>query len=102
MTRGEVWWYEYPEDKPRPALILSHDQAIARHHSVIAAPATSTVRGWDTEVALDKDDGMPQPCVLVLDNTFAARKALLTKRITKLGPEKMDQVCRALNTAVGC
>lgn len=102
MKRGEVWWYERPDEKRRPALILTRDESIEHRHSVIAAPATSTVRGWDTEVALDKDDGMPQPCVLVLDNTFAARKALLTNRITKLGPEKMNRICRALNAAVNC
>ncbi len=102
MRRGEVWWYEHPDDKPRPALILTRDDVIERRHSVIAAPATSTVRDWDTEVPLDQDDGMPQPCVLVLDNTFSARKALLTKRITELGPERMDRVCRALARATDC
>ncbi len=45
---------------------------------------------------------MLQPCVLVLDNTFSARKAQLTERITTLGPPKMDEVCRALNRATGC
>lgn len=27
MRRGEVWWYEHPDDKPRPALILSRNEA---------------------------------------------------------------------------
>jgi mRNA-degrading endonuclease toxin of MazEF toxin-antitoxin module len=102
MRRGEVWWYEHPEDKPRPALILSRNESIDHRHSVIAAPTTSTIRGWDTEVALDEDDGMGQPCVAVLDNTFSARKALLTERITKLGPERMSEVCRALSAATDC
>lgn len=45
---------------------------------------------------------MREPCALTLDNTFAARKSLLTHRITELGPAKMDEVCRALAAAGGC
>ncbi len=33
---------------------------------------------------------------------IASRKALLTQRIAKLGPEKMDEVCQALRTATSC
>ena len=102
MTRGQVWWYERPDDKPRPVLILTRDESIDRQFDVIAAPTTSTVRGWDTEVPLDEDDGMPKPCVLSVGNTLLANKTFLTKRITELGLEKMDQVCRALNAAVSC
>lgn len=28
MRRGEVWWYEHPDFKPRPAVILSPEEAI--------------------------------------------------------------------------
>jgi hypothetical protein len=42
---------------------------------------------------------MPVECVLSVGNTLLAQKAFLTQRITKLGPEKMDQVCRALARA---
>lgn len=102
MRRGELWWYERPDEKPRPVLILTRDESIDRQLDVIAAPATSTVRGWDTEVQLDQDDGVPQPCVLSVGNTLSADKALLTKRITALGSEKMDRVCRALARATSC
>jgi hypothetical protein len=39
---------------------------------------------------------MHEPCALAVDNTFAPRKALLTRRIAMLGLEKMDEVCLAL------
>jgi mRNA-degrading endonuclease toxin of MazEF toxin-antitoxin module len=45
---------------------------------------------------------MPVECVLSVGNTSLAQKAYLTKRITNLGPEKMDQVCRALIRATSC
>jgi mRNA-degrading endonuclease toxin of MazEF toxin-antitoxin module len=43
-----------------------------------------------------------RPCALALDNTFPPSKALLTRRIAKLGPEKMAEVCRALRIATAC
>lgn len=102
MRRGEVWWHEPPDEKARPVLILTSDAHIDRQLDVIAAPATRTVRGWDTEVELGPQDGMPVECVLSVGNTLLTQKALLTQRITKLGPEKMDQVCQALARATSC
>lgn len=60
------------------------------------------MRDIPTHVPLDESDGMPHACALALDNTFSPRKALLTRRITKLGPERMDEVCRALTAATSC
>jgi len=51
---------------------------------------------------LDDADGMPQPCVLSLDNLQVIRRAFCTRRITMLGPERLDEVCRALHVAVDC
>jgi mRNA-degrading endonuclease toxin of MazEF toxin-antitoxin module len=45
---------------------------------------------------------MPQECVISLDNITPIVKALLIESITTLGPAKMQEVCRALNTAVDC
>lgn len=101
-ARGELWWYERPDAKRRPILILARQVASERLHDLIAVPATSTVRGIETEVRLDVEDGVRRPCALTLDNTFLARKALLTERITSLGAEKMAEVCRALNAATAC
>ncbi len=101
-ARGEVWWYERPEQKPRPVLVITRDEAIEKLHEVLVVPATSTVRGLASEVAVDRDDGMPAACALSLDNIFTARRALLTERITKLGPARMDEVCRALSSATSC
>ena len=71
-------------------------------NQVIGVPATIAVRGIPTEVPLDEDDGMPRPCVLSLDNATLVRRALLTERITRLGAEKMNEVCRALGHATAC
>jgi len=53
-------------------------------------------------VALDADDGLPQPCIVSLDNVQPLAAALLVERITRLGPARMGAVCRALAIATDC
>ena len=77
MRRGEVWWHEPPDEKPRPVLILTRDDVIAR----ALVPATS---------------------FLIAENTLSAEKIYLTERITELGAAKMDAACRALAIATSC
>jgi mRNA-degrading endonuclease toxin of MazEF toxin-antitoxin module len=95
--------YERPNRKPRPVLILLRDEAIERLNRVLVVPSTTEgARRIPTHVWLDEGDGMREPCALTLDETFAARRDSLTHRITKLGPEKMAEVCRALDAATAC
>lgn len=102
MVRGEVWWVERPDQKRRPYLVLARDEVVALLPRILAVPATTRARGIPTEVALDRDDGMPTGCVLTLDGTALMRKAYFIERITRLGPHKLDEVCRALKIATGC
>ncbi len=102
VARGEVWWYEEPECDARPHLILTRGAAIGVLNEVLAVPATRTIRGIPTEVGLDTDDGMPEACVLTLDNVTPIRRALCTERITTLGPDRMHEVCEALRRATSC
>jgi mRNA interferase MazF len=102
VSRGEVWWYEDPRAGRRPFLILTRDAAIPVLNQVLAVPATRTVRGIPTEVALGVEDGMPSECALSLDNVTVIRPALCTERITRLDPDKMREVCDALATATSC
>jgi mRNA interferase MazF len=101
VKRGEVWWYE-AEGGRRPYLVLTRTEAVAVLNQVLAVPATRTVRGIPTEVALDEDDGMPRSCVLTLDNVSLIRPSQCTDRITELGPERMAEVCTALHRATAC
>lgn len=45
---------------------------------------------------------MPRECVISLEDLRTVPKALLSEPITMLGVEKLNDVCRALNTAVDC
>ncbi len=102
VARGEVWWYQDPRAGRRPFLILTRDEAIPVLNQVLAVPATRTVRRIPTEVPLGESDGMPADCVLSLDNVSLVRVALCTDCITRLGPDRMQDVCQALGTATAC
>jgi mRNA interferase MazF len=83
-------------------LVLTRQAGVDAMAKVLAVPATSTVRGIPTEVALGPEDAMPKECVLALDNVAPVRKAHLTRRITTLGPVRMAEVCQALHDATDC
>lgn len=102
VNRGEVWWREHPEATRRPFLVLTRDSALSVLTSTLAVPATRTVRGIPTEVALDQSDGMPDACVLTLDNLTVVDISSLTRRITRLNDDRMAEVCHALQVATGC
>lgn len=93
---------EHPDAGAHPACILTRQAAIPVLRTVLVAPATRTVRGIPTEVALGPEDGMPRECALSLDNIASVPKSLLTERITRLGPVKLSELCRALAIATGC
>jgi mRNA interferase MazF len=102
VARAEIWWYEDPRAGRRPFLILSRDEAIPVLNQVLAVPATRTIRDIPTEVRLTADDGMPEECVLSLDNVSLVRPPLCTSLITRLGPSTMARVCDALRRATAC
>lgn len=102
VTRGEVWWYEPPEAKARPFLILSRSEVIPLLSDVLAMPATRTMRGIPTEVPLDQADGMPVECVLTADNLSLVQASFLTRPITTLSATRMSDICEAIRIATGC
>ena len=102
VNRGEVWWVDAPYVGRRPGCVLTRSGAIPVLRSVLVAPATRTIRGIPTEVLLDAEDGMPEECVLSMDNVTVVPKAMLTDRITTLSPQRLEEVCRALAIAAGC
>ncbi len=102
MNRGEIWWAESPAQQRRPYLVLTRQSAIPVLHSVLAVPATRTVRAIPTQVELDRADGMPHTCALALDNLTLMPKAYLVERMTRLSERRMAEVCHALQVATGC
>ena len=102
MKRGDVRWAQHPDWPRRPALVLTRDEAIERLNEVFAVLATTVIRGLPTEVELGPDDGMPRVCVLNADHTATLAKSYLGELITTLGPDRLSEVCAALDRATGC
>lgn len=93
---------DHPTRGRRPACILTRQAALPVLHSVLVVPATTNVRGIPTEVRLGPEDGMPSECALAFDGVGTVRKALLTERITRLGPAKLAELCAALRVLTDC
>jgi len=70
--------------------------------NVTVAYLTRTIRGIPSEVCLGSADGMPDECVVSLDNLRTVSQARLTDPITSLAGKRMQEVCRALAIATGC
>jgi mRNA-degrading endonuclease toxin of MazEF toxin-antitoxin module len=85
VKRGDVRWAEHPDWPRRPALVLTRNEAID-HLNEVFGPA----------------DGMPRACVLNADHVASLPKGYLGDRITSLSAERLAEVCRALDHAIGC
>ena len=89
-------------DKLRPAVVMHRDFAGRALNAVLVAPVTSTLRDIPTAVRLGPGDGLDRECIASLDNLTLLPKVRFVQRIGMLGPERMEQLCQALATAVAC
>ena len=102
MRRGEVRWYTFKApDKRRPVLILTRDTAIGFLNALTVAPITSTVRDIPSELYLDEDDGLLNPCAANFDNIVTIPKTQVDDLITTLTLTKMLEAERAIRFALG-
>lgn len=103
VTRGDVRLYQFaPPDKQRPVVVLTRDSAIGYLSTVTVAPITSTIRGVPSEVLLDAEDGMKGRCAINLHDAVTVSQRRLGKRLARLGPQRMSEVCSALRFSLGC
>lgn len=103
IARGDIHLYRFaPPDKQRPVVVLTQGHAIQYLATVTVAPITSKIRGTDSEVLLTEMDGMKGPCVVNLHNLTTLHKSHLGPRVATLRPERLGEICAALNFALGC
>jgi mRNA interferase MazF len=103
IARGDVCLYQFaPPDKKRPVVVLTRDSAIAYLSTVTVAPITSTIRGTPSEVALSEEDGMKAPCAVNLHNAVTVSQQRLGRRVARLSPSRMSEICAALRFSLGC
>lgn len=103
IARGEVRLYPFARpDKQRPVVVLTRQSATNFLSSITVVPITSTIRGVPSEVYLDEGDGMKGPCAANLQNVATVPRARLGRRVATLSPQRMEEICRALDFALGC
>ena len=102
VKRGEIWFYSFKKpDKSRPVLVLTRQEVISLLHTVMVAPITSTIHGAPSEVVLGIEEGLKQDSAVNLDHVQTVDKSRLRRRVARISPEKMKEVCRALAVATG-
>ena len=99
-AQGDVWWAE-AEDRRRPVLVVTRSEAIPVLNRILVAPVTRTVRGIPTEVTLDADDGVAEPCAASFDNLQPIPKSLLTDRLGSIR-HRRTEICAALKALADC
>ena len=103
IARGDVRLFDFaPPNEKRPAVVLTRDAAIGYLSSVTIAPITSTIRGVPSEVVLGEEDSMKAPCAVNLHSAVTVRQERLGRRVARLSPSRMTQLCAALSFCFGC
>jgi mRNA interferase MazF len=82
--------------------VLTRDEAIPALKNVVVATVSKTIRDIPSEIRLTEADGMPNECAISLDNLRTVPRALLTGRIATLRPNRIDELCKALDASAGC
>jgi mRNA interferase MazF len=83
-------------------VVLTRDSAIDYLSTVTVAPITSTIRGVPSEVVLNEADGMKGTCAVNLHNAMTISRERLGKRVARLSPLRMNEICMALRFTLGC
>jgi len=98
-----VWTYRFKApDKRRPVVILSRDEAIDALSTVMVAPVTSTMRDLPSQVVIGASEGLGHDSAVSLDHVQCVDRARLIRRIGRLSPARMREICSALAVATGC
>jgi mRNA interferase MazF len=103
IVRGDIRLYRFaPPDKARPVVVLTRDSALRYLTTATVAPITSSIRGVPSEVRLDEEDGVKNPCAVNLHNVVTVSQQRLGKRLAQLAPRRMREICAALHFSLGC
>ncbi|TMA16282.1 MAG: type II toxin-antitoxin system PemK/MazF family toxin, partial [Deltaproteobacteria bacterium] len=72
----------------------------AQHRPV--APVTSTIRNLPSQVVIGTNEGLDYDSAVSLDHVQCVDRAKLIRRLGRLPPARMREVCAALAVATGC
>ena len=87
VAQAELWLMETPNQKRRPVLVVSRNEALPVLNNVVVAPITTTIRNIPTCIPVGPDEGIDRESVATFDNLGAVPKSVLTTRLGRLGPD---------------
>jgi mRNA interferase MazF len=102
IGQGDIWLLELPDDKPRPALVITRDYALGVLRRVTVARVTTTIRQAPTQLPLGRREGLDRDCVANFDDLAVVSAAHLTVRLGVLGDARRQEMCAAVNALVDC
>ena len=102
VAQGEIWLLEARNDKRRPVLVVTRNEAIDVLNNVVVAPVTSTIRNIPTAIALGPAEGIDHDSVAAFDALSAVPKSLLTVRLGMLDATRRWEICAALEALADC
>ena len=105
MKRGELYRVANPSlkdpKKSRVFVIVSRQVLIdSRFSTVICAPIYSTHDGLSTQVLVGVDQGLKHDSSIHCDELVSLPKSLLTNFVGSLSPNKIEELNKALSTAL--
>ncbi len=102
MNRGEVWLAQVGR-KRRPVLVLTRTEVLDVRSLVTVAEISTSARGLAAEVSIDHvAAGFDRECVVNTDGLHTVAQSTLTTRVGAVDDLTLDDVCRAVNYALGC
>jgi mRNA-degrading endonuclease toxin of MazEF toxin-antitoxin module len=101
VAKGELWWLETPDEKGRPVLVISRDEANAIMRRVMIAPVTRTLRSAPSQLLVGRDEGLPVESAANFDDLASVPKSLLVRRLGELGP-RLPELCERLRAMADC
>ncbi len=105
MRRGQLYRVRRPTGDPTPArvfVVASRQPLIdSNYATVICAPVFSIGHGLVTEVAVGAAEGLKHDSSIQCDGLISIDKSRLTDFVGTLGLSKMEELDRALATALG-
>lgn len=109
VKRGEIYYYDFGrgygsvQGGKRPALVVQDDKANARSSTTVVVPLTRTIRkAWlDCHVLLDKDCGLTNDSMAMIEQIRAVNQADLADYIGRISEPMQRMIDKSLRNSLG-
>ena len=100
--QGDIWLMETPNQKQRPVMIVTRNEAIPVLATLVVAPITTTIRSIPTCVPVGSAEGIDRESVAAFDSLSVVPKHVLTRRLGALRVGRRHELCTALTALADC